>query len=79
LRSFVQPYVVVVVVGFLVLLDPDVPQTLDVLLLGVVVAFVSWRIAVDFAHSKGEERKWEELERVLGRGAVMDFRQEGVL
>lgn len=78
LRALVQPDVVVVVVGFLVLLDADGPQTLDALGLGVVVAFVTM-LGVDLGDAKGEEGEREQLECVLGRGAVVDFREEGVL
>ena len=56
------------------LLDSDVPKTLDALLLAVVVAFVAWSIAVDLVDAKGEEGQGEQLEGILGRGAVVDFR-----
>jgi hypothetical protein len=40
---------------------------------------VSRRITIDFAHSESEERKRQQLESVLGGGAVIHFGQEGVL
>lgn len=56
LRAFVQPDVVAVVVGLLVLLDADGPQTLDALGLRVVVAFMSV-FGVDFGDAEREERQ----------------------
>lgn len=79
LRALVQPDIVVVVISFLVLLNLDVPEALDVLLLAVVVALVSRRVALDLGDAERKERERKELECVLGRGAVGDFREEGVL
>lgn len=78
LRTLVEPDVVVVVVGFLVLLDADVPETLHALGFSVVVAFVPLR-GVDLGDAQGEEREREQLECVLGGGAVVDFGQQRVL
>lgn len=61
------------------LLDLDVPEALDVLLLGVVVALMSWRITLDLGDTERKEGEREELERVLSRCAVRDFRKQGVL
>jgi hypothetical protein len=73
LRPFVQPNVVVVIIRFLVLLDLNVPLPLDVLLLSMIMAFVSRCIAVDLGYTKREQREREQLESVLGGGAVVDF------
>jgi hypothetical protein len=40
---------------FLVLLNLDVPQTLDALLFAVVVSFMSRCVAVDLGHSEREK------------------------
>lgn len=77
LRALVQPDVVVVVVGFLVLFDLDGPQALDALGLGVVVALV--RVFVDLVDAEGKQGQREEFEGVLGGCAVRDFGEEGVL
>lgn len=65
--------------GFLVLLDLDVPETLDALLLAVVVALVTGCVAVDFGDAECEEGEREQFECIFGRGAVVDFGEEGVL
>lgn len=76
LRTLPQPHVVHHWVCLLVLLDFDGPLALDAVLgLRVVVAFMG----VDFAYAQGEKREWEELEDVLGGGAVCDGWEEGVL
>lgn len=78
LRALVQPNVVVVVVCFLVLLDADGPQALDALGFGVVVAIVGV-LRVDLGDAQGKQREREQLECVLGGGAVVDFGEERVL
>lgn len=60
------------------LLDADGPQALDALGFGVVVAFVTV-LGVDFRDAQCEQRQRQQLECVLGGGAVMDFGEEGVL
>jgi len=66
---------VIVVVGFLVLLDTDVPLTLDALLLAVGMALVR----IYLVHAESEHGEREELEGVFGAGAVVDFGENGIL
>lgn len=57
------------------LLNADVPQALDALLFAVRMAFMR----IYFIDAEGEHGQREELEGVLGAGAVVDFREDGVL
>lgn len=78
LRALVEPHVVHLVVGLLLLLDLDSPQALYSLLLLVVVALVAG-IFVDLGHAESKEGEREELECVFGCHAVVDFWEESIL
>lgn len=61
------------VTSFLLLLNLDIPETLDSLL------FLLFLRLLDLGYTQGEERKWQELEGVFGTGAVGDGGKKGIL
>lgn len=76
LGTFVQPDIVHHGVNLLMLLDLHGPLALDTVLgLGVVVSLVR----VDLADTEGEQGEREQLEDVLGGGAVGHGWEDGVL
>lgn len=76
LRTLVQPDVVHHGISLLVLFNLDGPQALgSVLWLGVVVSLVR----VDLAHAQSQQREGQELEDILGGGAVGHGWEEGTL
>lgn len=71
LAALPQPGVVHFFLGLLLLLDADVPLTLDALGLFARV--------LDLADTQGEHAQRKQLKRVLERGAVVNLGQQGVL
>jgi hypothetical protein len=61
-----------------VLFYDDVPLAFYALGFCVVVAFVGG-LRIDFGDAEGEQGKRKQFECVFSGGAVVDFREEGVL
>lgn len=78
LRAVLQPDEVQLVADLLLLLDLDRPETLGALL--GLPAVVVPLVRVDLGDAQGEQRERQELEDLLGRGAVGDgWKESGVL